>query len=108
MKTMIAICSFAALLAACGQKQSAMAQPPSAPKAAAQQGSSVSGTVLETQNTAGYTYLRLKTADGEKWAAVPQTNVKNGAAVTVYSQMVAENFESTTLNRKFDKLIFGT
>jgi hypothetical protein len=65
------------------------------------------GEVLEIRNVDSYTYLRLKTAGGEIWAAVPTTNVKPGGQVTVGNTMVMENFESKTLKKKFDKIVFG-
>jgi hypothetical protein len=68
---------------------------------------SLRGEVLETRNVDGYTYLRLKTAGGETWAAVPSTNAKPGAQVTIGNTMVMENFESKTLKKKFDKIVFG-
>jgi hypothetical protein len=63
--------------------------------------------VLETQRVDSYTYLRLKTKDGEVWAAVPTTAVKRGATVTIGNPMVMQNFESKTLKRTFDKIVFG-
>lgn len=68
----------------------------------------VSGKVLEVHDAAGYTYLRLATPSGEKWAAVAQTPAKVGESITINAQMVAEQFESKSLKRKFDKIIFGT
>ena len=65
------------------------------------------GEVLETRNVDGYTYLRLKTAGGEAWAAVPTSTVKTGAQVTIGNTSVMENFESRTLKKKFDKIVFG-
>jgi hypothetical protein len=65
------------------------------------------GEVLETRNVDGYTYLRLKTAGGDTWAAVPTSTVKPGAQVTIGNTMVMENFESKTLKKKFDKIVFG-
>jgi hypothetical protein len=68
----------------------------------------ITGKVLEAKDAAGYTYLRLGTRDGERWAAVAQTAVKPGAEVTVNYEMVMEDFESKALNRKFDRIVFGT
>lgn len=68
----------------------------------------VAGEVLETQNVEGYTYLRLKTKEGETWAAVPTTDVKKGAQVTLVNVMVMQNFESKALKRKFDKVLFAS
>ena len=68
----------------------------------------MTGEVLETQNVDGYTYLRLKTAQqGEVWAAVPTTTVKKGAQVTIGNPMTMHDFESKTLKKKFDTIVFG-
>ncbi|MDP2241390.1 MAG: nucleotide-binding protein [Burkholderiales bacterium] len=69
---------------------------------------SVSGTVLEAKEVESYTYLRLKTKDGETWAAVARTPVKKGAEVTIDNVMVMTNFESKSLKRKFEKIVFGS
>ncbi len=74
---------------------------------AAPQGTAVTGTVLETMDSGGYTYLRLKTAEGEVWAAVSQSVVKKGATVTVADAMPMQGFESRTLKRTFDRIYFG-
>jgi hypothetical protein len=76
--------------------------------APAQAGPALKGEVLEVQNVESYTYLRLKTKEGETWAAVPTTSIKKGAQVTIGNTMVMENFESKALKRKFDKVVFGT
>jgi hypothetical protein len=90
----------AAALAAASLGGSAMAAPP--------QAGTLSGEVLEARSVEGYTYLRLKTATGETWAAVPTTNVKAGEHVTLADPMVMENFESKSLKRKFDRIVFAT
>lgn len=70
--------------------------------------SSLSGKVLEVRDVESYTYLRLKTKGGETWAAVNKTPVKVGADVTIENAMVMNNFESKSLKKKFDKIVFGT
>jgi predicted RNA-binding protein with TRAM domain len=67
----------------------------------------ITGKIAQTMDAGGYTYLKLATAGGERWAAIRQTPVKKGSTVTVAVQMVAQDFESKTLNRKFDQIIFG-
>jgi hypothetical protein len=101
----IPVCLMAlAVLAGCGKQ-------PEAPKpAAAAPGPAlvtVTGTVLETMDAAEYTYLRLKTATGETWAAVSKSKVATGDTVTVTNAMMMEGFKSNTLNRTFDKILFG-
>ncbi|MBI4061916.1 MAG: hypothetical protein HY403_10840 [Elusimicrobia bacterium] len=68
----------------------------------------LTGTVVESMNSGGYTYLLIKTPAGEKkWAAVTKASVKKGATATVTNSMDMKNFESPTLKRKFDVIAFG-
>jgi len=66
------------------------------------------GKVLEVKDVDSYTYLRLKTKDGETWAAVNRSSVKIGSDVAIGNATVMDNFESKTLNKKFDRIVFGT
>jgi hypothetical protein len=99
---------------AAGTAPSASAEPQApglssatiAPAAAAND--SVTGKVAETMDAATYTYLRLTTDKGDQWAAVPQTKVAVGDTVTIVSPTLMQNFESPTLHRKFDTILFGT
>ena len=68
----------------------------------------LTGTVLETIDAGTYTYLRLSTAQGEKWAAVAQTKIAKGAKARVYGSVEMRKFTSKTLNRTFDHIVFGT
>jgi len=79
-----------------------------APAASPPPQGSLSGEVLEARSVEGYTFLRMKTASGEVWAAVPTTTVGKGAQVTITRPMVMENFESKSLKKTFDKITFGT
>ena len=64
------------------------------------------GTVVDTMNGGGYTYVQIKEADTTFWAAGPQTEVSKGDKVAVVEQMWMNEFTSKTLNRTFDKLLF--
>ena len=66
------------------------------------------GEVLEVKDVETYTYLRLKTVDGEMWAAVGKAPLKKGAKVTIENTMVMNNFESKALKKTFPKIVFGT
>lgn len=66
----------------------------------------LTGTVVETMNTAGYTYVKVQSADKEIWAAAPQFNVAVGDSVIVPEGMAMPNYHSNTLNRDFDVLYF--
>jgi hypothetical protein len=78
---------------------SAVAQPAPA---------SLVGKVLEIIDAPPYTYLRLKTASGETWAAVNKASVKKGSEVTIVDPIAMDGFESKMLKRKFDHIVFGT
>lgn len=99
--------------AAPAEKPAAPAAPPVAsasgivPAAPAQALTTVSGTILETMDASDYTYMRLKTESGETWAAVNKTKVAKGDTVTVVNAMSMDGFQSKTLNRTFDKILFG-
>lgn len=67
----------------------------------------VKGEVLEIKEVASYTYLRLKTKNGETWAAVSKAPVAKGAQVTIENPMVMNNFQSKSLNKTFPEIIFG-
>lgn len=67
----------------------------------------VTGEVLEIKEVDAYTYLRLKTNQGETWAAVNKAPVKKGALVTINNVSVMSNFESKTLNKTFPSILFG-
>jgi hypothetical protein len=69
----------------------------------------IKGTVLEVHNAASYTYIKVKDQTSkEQWAAVLQIPVKQGQKVEINQQMVMDNFQSKSLNRTFEKIIFGT
>jgi len=65
------------------------------------------GKVLSTKDAAGYTYLEVEENGQKLWVAVMQTKVKVGdmGEFTYFPPMV--NFQSKSLNRKFDKIIFA-
>jgi len=86
--------------------QGAPASGSSAPAAAPEKG--ISGKVLEKVSGGGYSYLLLKTAEGEIWAAVPEAKTAVGATVTVHNASDHDGFESKTLKRRFDRIVFGT
>lgn len=75
---------------------------------AAAQSRSVKGEVLEVKDVDPYTYLRLRTKDGETWAAVNKAPIKKGAEVTIENASVMNNFESKSLKKTFARIVFGT
>ena len=102
-------------LAACIALTFACKDQPAPPPAAATRtaeapaaANTISGKVQETIDASQYTYLRLQTASGEVWAAVPTAKAAVGSEVTVQNPIWMENFKSATLNRTWPRIAFGT
>lgn len=68
----------------------------------------VHGKIMEVKDVTSYTYLLLKTKDGETWAAINKTPVKQGDEITIENVTEMSNFRSNTLNKTFPKILFGT
>lgn len=66
------------------------------------------GEVVESINAGSYTYLRLKTKDGEVWAATTLSNFSKGTNVQLHDPMLMTNFESKAMGRKFDEIVFAS
>ena len=78
--------------------------PPAPPAAAPpSSGDDLSGTVVETMNSGGYTYARL---DRGVWLAGPETPLAVGAKLGKTSGSLMTAFRSETLNRTFDQIYF--
>jgi hypothetical protein len=100
----------AAVLAAAAAFTEAGAQgQPSAPHGVMVPGGfkSFRGKVVEKLDVPQYSYLRIATASGEIWAAVPRTEHGVGDEVGVENAYAMEGFESTELKRRFDAVYFG-
>ncbi|HEY0139966.1 MAG TPA: nucleotide-binding protein [Thermoanaerobaculia bacterium] len=102
------------LIAGCGAESDrpAASAPPAQPKGnvpgVSASASQLTGKVVETYDAGGYTYVKVDAGGEPRWAAVAQTDVKRGETVTINAQMTVDDFESKTLGRKFDRIIFGT
>lgn len=66
------------------------------------------GKIVETLDAASYTYLRLATPGGDVWAAVPKATFAVGTEVSIANAIPMDGFESKTLKRTFDHIVFGT
>jgi len=82
--------------------ETAPAQPAAVP------GNNFSGKVVETMNTAGYTYVLVDTGSKKLWAAAVQFIVKVGDDVTVAAEMPMLKYHSKSLNRDFDLIYFAS
>lgn len=68
--------------------------------------SGYAGTVIETMNTAGYTYVHVDTGKEKVWAAAPECQVKTGDKVVIPQGAPMNNYHSKTLDRTFDVVYF--
>jgi hypothetical protein len=66
----------------------------------------IRGTVLETMNSGGYTYVFIETDQDRRWVAARQTVVTVGDVVQTLHGMPMSAFTSKTLNRTFDVVYF--
>lgn len=87
--------------------QAATASPP-APAAPAAPAGTVTGTVVETMNSGGYTYMRLQSGQMDVWIAAAEMSVTKGERLTAPLEMPMANFHSNTLNRDFPMIYFVT
>ena len=76
-------------------------------QSAALDGLTLQGTVLETMNSAGYTYLLLDAKQGKIWVAIPETSLSTGQTVICSPGITMKNFESKTLQRRFETILFS-
>jgi hypothetical protein len=67
----------------------------------------IRGTVLETMDAAGYTYVLLDTTEGQRWVAAQQTPVAVGDIVQTNRGMAMQNFTSRSLSRSFEVIYFS-
>ncbi len=67
----------------------------------------LSGKVIESMDSGGYTYVQIENNGKKTWVAVPKTKVVIGQDITFAPGAEMGNFESKTLKRKFDSIIFS-
>lgn len=68
----------------------------------------LTGKVVETMNSGGYTYVNLEKDGKTTWLAIPSTKVEVGQDLKVWSGMEMGKFTSRTLNRTFDNITFSS
>ena len=77
------------------------------PAAEAAQGD-LSGTIVETFDSGGYTYIQLDTGTEKVWAAVGQAKVAVGDKISLRNGPVMRDFHSKSLDRTFPEIIFSS
>jgi hypothetical protein len=67
----------------------------------------VSGTVVETMNSGGYSYALVEKDGTKTWVALPASQIAVGSQITCLPGMTMHNFNSTSLNRTFESIVFS-
>jgi len=93
------------------QPSSSTALPPSHPTMpqqapAASQGPVGQGKVLKAMHASGYTYMEVDTGDKTVWLAATTLKIKAGDTVQWQGASIMKNFNSKTLHRTFDEILF--
>src|SRR5438105_15708244 len=65
----------------------------------------VTGTVIERLDGPPYTFLRIKTNAGERWAAVPIANVAKDNKVTIVNGVLLKDFETGVQGHRLDVVL---
>ena len=66
-----------------------------------------SGTVLEVTHAAEYSFIRIETDDGDLWLAGNQIEIDEGQTVSWNGGAMMQNFNSPTLGRTFERILFA-
>jgi hypothetical protein len=65
------------------------------------------GTIIETMDASGYTYMLIENQAKKTWVAIPAAKVENGETVSYYEGIEMINFTSKSLNRTFETVVFS-
>lgn len=109
----VAVSMMLAVVAGC-KNDVEKTQAPVAPQvvspepAASKPQSGISGKVAETMEASGYTYVLVDKGTEKVWVAGPRTAVKVGDEVYVPEGSTMANFESKSLKRTFEQIIFSS
>jgi hypothetical protein len=112
LSNMVIAAAVVVLIGAAGCKSAKQEAPAPASQSqpagnAVQAGNALSGKVVETMNSGGYTYVSIENGGKSTWVAMPNTQVKVGQQIACQPGMVMQNFTSKTLKRTFDSIIFS-
>lgn len=67
----------------------------------------LTGKVLESLDSGGYTYINLDRNGKSTWVAAPSMKVNVGQDIQLIPGAEMTNFSSKTLNRSFDRIVFS-
>ncbi|MCJ7603557.1 MAG: DNA-binding protein [Desulfobulbaceae bacterium] len=94
--------------AAPAQATAEVSVPAAAQPAAEAAPDALSGAIVETFDSGGYTYIQLDTGSEKVWAAVGQAKVAVGDKISLLNGPVMRDFHSKSLDRTFPEIIFSS
>jgi hypothetical protein len=112
-KVIVVVSMMLAVVAGC-KNDVEKTQAPAAPQvvspepAASTPQGGISGKVAETMEASGYTYVLVDKGTEKVWVAGPRTAVKVGDEVYIPEGSPMAKFESKSLKRTFDQIIFSS
>ncbi len=62
--------------------------------------------IQESMNSGGYTYMKVSEGGKSYWIAATQIDIKKGEKIQFAEEMSMHNFESKTLKRTFENIMF--
>ena len=68
----------------------------------------VSGRVVQTMDSGGYTYALVEGNGSKTWVALPKSRLAVGNEISCQPGMVMNNFSSTSLNYTFKQIVFSS
>jgi protein involved in sex pheromone biosynthesis len=71
-------------------------------------GPPTNGKVIKAMHAGGYTYMQVENQGKQFWVAATMMNVKRDDHVAWASAAVMKNFNSPSLRRTFDEILFVT
>ena len=98
--------SFNLLLGCQEQTAEPQATETSAAQPAIDHASNTTGSVIETIDAAGYTYVHVDVNEKKLWLAGPKTTISQGSMINVDTSSPMNNFHSKSLNRDFAVIYF--
>lgn len=85
----------------------AVTAPQASETAAPRSDSALTGTVVESFESGGYTYILLDNGKDKIWAAISATKVEVGQELALTNGPVMKDFHSRSLDRTFPEIIFS-
>lgn len=67
----------------------------------------IKGTVVETMDSGGYTYLQIEDNGQKRWVAINKTTIKAGQQVEIAPGVEMGKYTSPSLGRTFDSIYFS-